>query len=97
MKISKNFDFPEEKIYTEQDETNLFNDENENISDKIITNTVDEFEPKVAEEMEVEDKIEKDNFLDEALKFIQAETNLSKQKEQNLVDDITDEKALDDI
>ena len=70
MKNSKNFDFPEEKIYTEQDETNLFNDENENISDKIITNTVDEFEPKVAEEMEVEDKIEKDNFLDEALKFI---------------------------
>ena len=67
MKISKKFDFLKEKTYTEQDEKKPFNDENENISDKIKTNTVDGFEPKTAEEIEFEGKIKKENFLDKAL------------------------------
>lgn len=34
MKISKKLDFLEEKTYTEQNETNLFNDEKIEIEDK---------------------------------------------------------------
>ena len=78
MKISKNFDFPEEKTYTEHDETNLFNDE----------------------KMEIEDKNKKANCLDEALEFKEVDISISKQKAKknltDLVNDITDEKPLDD-
>ena len=79
MKISKKFDFLEEKTYTKQDEKKLFSDENENISDKIKTNTADGFEPKTTEEIEFEAKIKKENFLDKALQFKEAEITFSNQ------------------
>lgn len=57
MKIRERFNFFEEKIHPEHDETSFLDGENEKISDKIKTNFVDEFVPKDAEQIEEEYKI----------------------------------------
>ena len=59
MKRSENFDFFEEEIHPEQDETGFLDGENENISDKIKTNSLNRFVPKDAKQIEEEDKIKK--------------------------------------
>ena len=68
MKRSENVDFFEEEIHPEQDETGFLDGENENISNKIKTNSLNRFVPKDAEQIEEEDKIKKQNFIDESSK-----------------------------
>ena len=63
----------------------FFESENERISDKIKTNSVDEFVPKDATQIEEEDKIKKENFTHEALKFSLISFFLKKNKQYNLL------------
>lgn len=61
----------------------FFESENERISDKIKTNSVDEFVPKHATHIEEEDKIKKENFTDEALKLSLISFFLKKNQQYN--------------
>ena len=77
------------------------NDSNENISDKIKNNAVNKFVPKTAGEKEQKDKIKRDTFLEEAVKFNATDIELSNQRDgksfTDLVDDIvSDEKPIND-
>ena len=101
IKISEDFDFPEEKIYNSEDDLESLNDSNENISDKIKNNAVDKFVPKTAGEIEQKDKIKRDTFLEDAVKFNGTDIELSNQRDgkslTDLVDDIvSDEKPIND-
>ena len=101
IKISEDFDFPEEKIYNSEDNLESLNDSNENISDKIKNNAVDKFVPKTGGEIEQKDKIKRDTFLEEAVKFNATDIKLSNQGDgkslTDLVDDIvSDEKPIND-
>ena len=99
IKISEDFDFPEEKIFNSEDDLESLNDRNENISDKIKNNAVDEFVPKTAGEIEEEEKIKRNIFLEETVKFNTIDIELSNQRNKknltDLVDDIvSDEKPI---
>ena len=101
IKISEDFDFPEEKIYNSEDNLESLNDSNENISDKIKNNAVNKFVPKTAGEKEQKDKIKRDTFLEEAVKFNATDIELSNKRDgkslTDLVDDIvSDEKPIND-
>ena len=101
IKISEDFDFPEEKIYNSEDDLESLNDSNENISDKIKNNAVDKFVPKTAGEIEQKDKIKRDTFLEDAVKFNGTDIELSNQRDgkslTDLVDDIvSDETPIND-
>ena len=90
--ISEDFDFLEEKTNKGEDYLESLNDSNENISEQIKNNAVDEFFPKTAGEIEEEDKIKRDTFLDDTMKFNGIDTDLSNQRDKKnltvLVDDI---------
>ena len=71
------------------------NDSNENISDQIKNNAVDEFFPKTAGEIEEEDKIKRDTFLDDAIKFNGIDTDHSNQRDKKNLTDLVDDIVSD--
>ena len=79
MKISEDFDFPEEKICNSEDDLESLNDSNENISDEIKNNTVDESVSKTEGEIETEDKIKSDTFVEDTVKLNGIDIELSNQ------------------
>ena len=79
MKISEDFDFPEEKICNSEDDLESLNDSNKNISDEIKNNTVDESVSKTEGEIETEDKIKSDTFVEDAVKLNGIDIELSNQ------------------
>ena len=79
MKISEDFDFPEEKICNSEDDLESLNDSNENISDEIKNNTVDESVSKTEGEIETEDKIKSDTFVEGTVKLNGIDIELSNQ------------------
>lgn len=83
IKISKKYDFFGEKIRMSKMKQafSMVKMKTFQIINHQQTNFVDDVEPKTAEEIEVEDKIKKENFLDEALKFNELDIYLSNQKE----------------
>ena len=88
-------------MYNGEDDLEFLNDSNENISDKIKSNAVDEFVPKTVGEIEEEDKIKRDNFLEDTIKFNGIDIELSGQRDKknltDLVEDIvSDEKPIND-
>ena len=88
-------------MYNGEDDLEFLNDSNENISDKIKSNAVDEFIPKTVGEIEEEDKIKRDNFLEDTIKFNGIDIELSGQRDKknltDLVQDIvSDEKPIND-
>ena len=89
--ISEDFDFLEEKTNNGEDYLESLNDSNENISDQIKNNAVDEFFPKTAGEIEEEDKIKRDTFLDDAMKFNGIDTDLSNQRDKKNLTDLVDD------
>ena len=79
MKISEDFDFPEEEICNSEDDLESLNDSNENISDEIKNNTVDESVSKTEGEIETEDKIKSDTFVEDTVKLNGIDIELSNQ------------------
>ena len=79
MKISEDFDFPEEKICNSEDDLESLNDSNGNISDEIKNNTVDESVSKTEGEIETEDKIKSDTFVEDTVKLNGIDIELSNQ------------------
>ena len=79
MKISEDFDFPEEKICNSEDDLESLNGSNENISDEIKNNTVDESVSKTEGEIETEDKIKSDTFVEDTVKLNGIDIELSNQ------------------
>ena len=95
-KIKQDYNFFEPQQVEIQHETDHFNGENENISNKIKRGDFEEFVPKTAEEIEAETEADNTNFLETAVEFNKVDIKVSRNKEEKEVTDLFDQIKKDE-